>query len=144
MSRTFDGDYKVGVKSEEMNLTALKQLDASLERVKDKFAPFDYANQGNNILVELKTRTNKKDAYPTTMIPLTKVRIAERNPEKTYYFAFCFLDGLYYIKYEKTLFDTFEVKEGGRFDRGRPELNQYVYIPVELLSSFELPASTFC
>jgi hypothetical protein len=95
-------------------------------------------NREKTIFVELKTRTNTKDKYPTTMIPLSKVKIAESNPDKTYYFAFKFVDGIYYIQYKKDVFDTYEVKEGGRWDRGRPELNQYCYIPVADLTNLVL------
>jgi hypothetical protein len=133
--RTFTDDYQFGTTSEEQTLSTILTLDPTLHRNQDKYSPFDYNNAGNTTFVELKTRNNAKNKYPTTMIPLSKVKIAEKNPSKTYYFAFKFTDGLYYIQYDKNLFDTFEVKEGGRWDRGRPELNQYLYIPVNKLTA---------
>lgn len=134
--RTIAEDYKFGTTSEEANLSIIKSLDPTIERIKDKYSHFDYTNADKTIFVELKTRTNCYNKYPTTMIPLHKVKIAEANIDKTYYFAFKFTDGIYYIQYNKNQFDTYEVKEGGRWDRGLPELRQYVYIPIEDLIPF--------
>lgn len=132
MNRTFAKDYTFGTTSEVNTLSAIQSFDSTIQRNTNRYALFDYS--GNNVNVELKTRNNAKDKYPTTMIGYNKVKIAEQNPNLTYYFAFKYTDGLYYIKYNKELFDTFEVKEGGRWDRGRPELNQYCYIPVDKLT----------
>lgn len=134
--RTIASDYAFGTTSEVNTLATIQTLDAGLQRDTDRYAPFDYKNEGNTIFVELKTRTNAYNKYPTTMIPLHKVKIAEGNIDKAYYFAFKFTDGIYYIRYNKNKFDTYEIKEGGRWDRGTPELRQYVYIPIEDLIPF--------
>jgi hypothetical protein len=67
------------------------------------------------------------------MIGLSQIKWANENYPAEFYFAFSFTDGLFYIKYDSKVFSKFEVGEGGRFDRGRPELNQYCFIPVEHL-----------
>ena len=130
--RTFQDDYELGRTSEDTTLATLRIRIPDLIRDQNKYALFDFAS--TTTFVELKTRTFAHDKYPTTMVGANKIKVAESNPDKTYYFAFSFTDGLYWIQYDKTLFDTFEVKQGGRWDRGRPELNQYCYIPVELLT----------
>lgn len=127
MNKTFAGDYKFGTESEDATITSLRILDSTLSKM-EKYSPFDY--EGHTCYVELKTRRNKKDTYPTTMIPQSKIEYAKKDPSKTYHFAFKFEDGLYYIQYNQERFAQYEVKQGGRFDRGRPELNQYCYIPV--------------
>jgi hypothetical protein len=134
--RTFEEDYQFGTTSEEQTLSTIRTIDPTIQRNQDRYSPFDYNNEGNTIFVELKTRNNAKNKYPTTMLPYSKVKIAEANINKTYYFAFKFTDGIYYIQYNKNLFDTFEIKEGGRWDRGRPEMNRYIYIPVDKLIAF--------
>jgi len=131
MSRTFETDYAVGTQSEDALLAVFRQEIPDLQKIKNPYALFDY--EGSTTYVELKTRTFAKDKYPTTMIGLNKVKAAERTPHKTYYFAFKFTDGLYWIKYDKDLFATFEIKRGGRYDRGRPETAEYCYIPIEHL-----------
>ena len=134
MKRTFQNDYEFGTRHEVDTLTALRTLNPTLVRTHDKYDPFDFVNDTFNVFVELKTRNNTKNKYPTTMISYSKILHAKKNPDRQYYFAFKFVDGLYYIKYDASLFETFAVGEGGRFDRGFDEINQYIYIPVENLS----------
>jgi hypothetical protein len=67
------------------------------------------------------------------MLPLHKILKPEHLDNKTQIFLFDFTDGLYYIKYNKELFDKFDVKIGGRYDRGRVEENDYIYIPISEL-----------
>ena len=124
-------EYTFGKVSQAANLPLIKKLCDSFKDTEKTFSAFDFADETNTIFAELKTRRNRKDAYPTTMVNLSKIqKIVEGN---TYYFCFKFTDGLYYIKYDKTLFDTFEIKISGRNDRGVPEYEDYVFIPVDLL-----------
>ena len=134
MKRTFQEDYDFGMKGEVDTITALRTLNPTLMKTKDKYDPFDFVNDNYDVFVELKTRNNTKDKYPTTMISYSKILHAKKNPDRDYYFAFKFFDGIYYIKYNAELFATFTVGEGGRFDRGFDEINQYIYIPVENLT----------
>lgn len=126
--RTFQDDYELGKTKEDETLATLRIKIPDLRKDANKFALFDYYN--TTTYVELKTRTFAHDKYPTTMVGYNKVQVAESNPDKTYYFAFAFTDGLYWVEYDKDKFGTYEVKQGGRWDRGRPELNQYCYIPI--------------
>ena len=64
------------------------------------------------------------------MIGYNKIKKASTLDEYVYFF-FSFEDGLYYWLYDKEY--ELEIKRGGRFDRGRPEINDYCYIPIELL-----------
>jgi hypothetical protein len=67
----------------------------------------DYTNEAKTVYVELKTRRVKSNQYPTTIVGVNKINFC-KDADKNYYFAFCFEDGLYAIKYDKELFDTFE------------------------------------
>jgi len=131
--RTFKKDYTLVLKAEDNTLVFIRQFDNTLAKSKDRYAPFDFVNNANTLYVELKTRTFFKNKYPTTMLPYSKITHCD-NPEVTYIFAFKYTDKISYIKYDKELFNTFEVKEGGRWDRGRPELNKYIYIPIDKLT----------
>jgi hypothetical protein len=124
-------EYNFGIQSQKDNINLLRQLVPNIIEIEDTFAPFDFRDEDNTIFIELKTRRNTKDKYPTTMVPLSKIQ--KIDPQYTYYFAFKFTDGLYYIQYNKELFDTFEVKVSGRNDRGIPEYENYIFIPVNLL-----------
>ena len=93
--------------------------------------PYDYYN--HDTFIELKSRRCKHDTYPTTMIGLNKINFARDLPDKSFVFIFRFTDGLY-----QHIFDpkkNYEVKMGGRQDRGRAEYKQYVYIPIKDLKS---------
>jgi hypothetical protein len=97
-----------------------------------EFHPYDYKNISGNLFVELKCRNCLKNTYPTTMISMYKIN--KMKPENEYYFFFNFHDGLYYWKYT---INTFDIKTGGRYDRGNPELNKYLFIPVNKLTSVD-------
>ena len=100
--------------------TTLKKLS--------KFNKFDF--EGDTALFEIKTRRNKLADYPTTMVGYNKILQAQKC-EKDVFFIFQFTDGNYYYKYNRC--EIFEIKKGGRYDRGKPESNYYYYIPIEKL-----------
>ena len=98
--RTFNSDYIVGRASEEKYLPCLQNAfnDETLSHTKCKSDIFDYI--GNNKYIELKTRSFEHTKYPDTMIGLNKIKYAQANPDKEFYFVFAFTDGLYYYKYK--------------------------------------------
>jgi len=125
----FKQDFNLGIKSENK---VLKFLNESYE---DKFisttqnCEFDFTNNQYNI--ELKTRNNTYNKYPSTMVGYNKIQIAEEDStDKKYKFLFLFEDGLYCWDFEK---DKYTIKTGGRRDRGLYEYKQYAYIPIEEL-----------
>lgn len=107
----------------------------SLERTKD-FSVFDLRDKKNKVIVEVKKRNNTKDKYPTTMVGENKFIKAKDYFDRGYsvYFCFEFTDGLYYYDYCN---ENLTVKKGGRYDRGRPEIKNYVYIEVDKLKKLE-------
>ena len=88
--------------------------------------------------IELKSRTNLKNAYSTTMYPFNKFNkqinsIKEGKITKSYA-VFIFSDELCYYEISKnSLNDGIHVAEGGRCDRGFRESNMYAYIPIDAL-----------
>jgi hypothetical protein len=93
----------------------------------------DFHEPVSDLFIEFKSRTNPKDKYPTTMVGEGKVRWL-RTHAKRGLFVFGFTDGYFCIRYDPAQFDTFEVRDGGRYDRGGPEISKYCYIPVSALS----------
>ena len=124
-------DYEISIKSEMEVLPILQKFFNvdTIIRIDEVYSIFDY--KGDNKYIELKTRFNSYNKYPTTMIGLNKFEYASINKEDIY-FVFKYIDGIYYYKYDKN--DKFEIKNGGRCDRGRFEYKQYVFIPIEKLS----------
>ena len=127
----YQQDLKLGLGNEDLVYDKIKiKYGDSLVKTK-RWNKIDYYN--DDVIIELKTRRNKYSAYPTTMIGKNKIdHMLESG--KTAVGCFSFTDGLYFIEIDKEKIDKFELKQGGRFDRGRPELNQYYYIPIDMLT----------
>ena len=128
---SYSKDCELGDASESKNLSVLSKLMGKLERL-PKYHTFDY--QGQNILIELKTRTNSYKKHDTTLIPKNKVD-ACTDPDTRYIFAFQFTDGLYKIEYNKELFSKFNKVKFVRNTRtGWIDIpKDYVLIPIEEL-----------
>jgi hypothetical protein len=123
-------DNRRGLIEQRKLLPKLKEyFNRDIIEIEAKLSPFDY--ECDKYFYELKTRTNTKDKYPTTLIGRNKI---EGN--KKTILIFKFTDCLCYIKYKKSLFDTFDVK---KFDRNVKETNKsdYIYIPIEHLKIIE-------
>jgi hypothetical protein len=103
-------DLQFGDESERANLSRLSAfVNAPLQKT-TAFHPMDYTNEGNTLYLELKTRRIRHNQYPTALIGKNKVDFCS-DPSKTYYFCFCYNDGLYFIKYDPEVFKTFRVEE---------------------------------
>jgi len=131
---TQKNDIAFGVKSEEANLDILQTfLDTQLER-KGGYAVFDFENPQKTIFVELKSRRIKHNTYDTAIIGFNKVAFANHFDDGTqFWFAFCYTDGVFVIKYNKAQFDEYEVRDdyvrGARNDTtNKPQ--KVVMIPI--------------
>jgi hypothetical protein len=122
-------DYVYGIKSENEVIACLKQTHPEILKTAQNH-PFDFVT--NDTFFELKSRRNNHDTYPDTMIGYNKIQYARMNPDKNYVFLFKFLDGLY--KHDFDPQKNYSVRQGGRTDRGAPEIKDYVFIPVKELT----------
>ena len=130
MFKKYYKDLEFGRIKENELLPVLKNYfnDDSIQKL-NKYNTFDF--KGENKFIELKSRNNELNKYPTTMIGFNKINKASLILEDVY-FCFCFTNGLYYYKYNKE--DNFEIRKGGRYDRIKTgEINDYYYIPINLL-----------
>jgi len=127
MSITKTDDCKFGNYNELLILPIIKKFfNRNIIKTTDKYNKYDYID--NDYKYELKSRRNKYNQYPTTLIGYDKL-----TNSKTI-FLFNFIDGLYYINYEKELFDTFEKKPFVRNYRGVNDIKKdYLFIPIEYL-----------
>jgi hypothetical protein len=133
----FKKDYALGMKAEDDLLKIFCDKFGEVERTTKKSTPYDYL--GSNVYIELKTRRNIKNQYPTTMVGKNKLDwasgVIKTNPETKIYFCFNFTDGVYYWEYTADNLLDITFREGGRWDRGKPEIKTYAYIPVNKLIS---------
>ena len=128
MSKKFY-DYNFGINKEIQLLPTIKDYlkDNTIYKL-ENFNEFDF--KGDNKYIELKSRRNKYNKFSSTMIGLNKIEKASTLDEYVYFF-FCFEDGLYYWLYDKDY--ELEIRQGGRWDRGKPEIKFYAYLPIEML-----------
>ena len=125
----FKEDYMFGLKKEIELLPTIRKFfnDETIIKL-DDYNIFDF--KGDNKYIELKSRNCNYNKYPTTMIGYNKIKKALELNEDIY-FIFNFTDGIYYFKFDKNI--QLEIKQGGRFDRGKKELSDYAFIPIEIL-----------
>jgi len=122
-----------------------KQIGLPLEETGDlddygEFFYYDWVNKEHGIFGELKYRRVKRNTYKSTIVGEPKIKYALANPDKTFFFVFRFIDGLYFVHLKDI--DTKQtprmlVAKGGHY-------RERVYdIPVDILRplhelSFEL------
>lgn len=104
----------------------------------DEFYPYDFEGSTNKTCFELKSRRVKKRQYPTTIIPVSKVR----NTDKKQIFVFNFTDNCSYIEYNKELFDTFQIQHitterFGIVDKPKPHFCIPVNLLIDLLNIYK-------
>lgn len=117
--------YKYGIEQQKIVLPIIKQFfNRNIIEHTSQYAKYDFSDDQYDY--ELKSRTNTLNRYPTTMITLNKLQ------DKPLILLFKFTDRLAYIEYDKTLFDTFEVKQFSRAQQKWDE-KSHVYIPIEYL-----------
>jgi len=125
-------DVDLGTKYETRMKPHLEVLFGSLTQrsAADPDDTFDFSNE--RVYIDAKCRRNTKDRYPTTMVGNNKVLSGFNLMMRGYrvFFLFGFTDGDYLWELHR---DQYEVRHGGRFDRGTPEIKSYCYVPVKYL-----------
>jgi len=127
---SFQSDYAYGIQQQNSLYPLFKNFfDDDLVSTPKKFDKYDY--EGTTASYELKSRKINFKTYPTTCIASDKIN---PNHTKRQIYLFNFLDGTYFIEYDKDLFDSFEVKEFRRWRKGVDDKEKpYVYIPIDKL-----------
>lgn len=125
----YPNDYKFGLEKQQAIFPILqKHFGNDLRETTERYAKYDFVSP--NAFFELKSRKNKKNAYPTTLLTCNKVLEIKEDQEQ--YFIFNFTDELCYIKYDKDLFDTFEKKPYSRLNVDWDK-KDYLFIPIDKL-----------
>jgi hypothetical protein len=134
----FNNDLKYGLSKEIDIINKIKLQfpeETNIRNTKEiynKFCLFDFESDLKTSW-EMKSRRNTKTQYPTTIIPVHKIR----DVETTQYFIFYFTDVISYIKYDKDVFDKFNKKiiNANRKD-GYNNHGVHYEIPVNMLIDF--------
>jgi hypothetical protein len=129
--RSFKLDYSFGKTNEDIVLTQIQKFftnDGIIKKEEDTYSKYDF--KGDTYLYELKSRNVHYKKFATTIIPYDK--IIENTKQ---IFLFNFIDGLYYIEYDKDVFSKFELSDFQRHKR--EDYNDikklYFHIPIKKL-----------
>jgi len=99
-----------GEKNELSVMGVIEKLTGEKMVRQGGFNIMDFRNENHTIYAELKSRTIPSTKFDTAIVGKNKVEFCN-DPTKTYYFVFCYTDGLFYIKYDKDLFNTFQERD---------------------------------
>ena len=99
----------------------------------DPYYIYDFEGTTNKTSIEMKSRRVKKNTYPTTILPVSKIR----NTDKAQLFVFNFTDACCYIEYDKKIFDTFQIRHFtterfGIVDKPKPHYCIYIKDLIEI------------
>ena len=123
-------DLDFGLNAEIDIKDKLEERFGVLRPKKAKNDPFDF--DGDNLVIELKSRRINHNRYDTLFFGKNKYDKGcqyQMEGLRVYYVFNC-LDGIYY--WEQNGDECFH-KSGGRFDRGRPEVQMLTNVPTKYL-----------
>ena len=133
--RSVKEDKAYGDKSEiEKKSIIEKFFNVQLVKDEDPYATFDFFTPTQDTFMELKSRIDVHSAqYPTTIISAHKVNNIKEGAK--YIFIWAYTDGIFYLEYDKALWDTFECKPFKRYDRidRRETPKPHYFVPREHL-----------
>ena len=127
----YNVDRKFGFSEEDKLFDKIKSIYGEKLQKTSQFSKVDYADE--NTLIEMKSRRNKHNTYPTTMISKSKVDYM-LDSNKRCIALFNFTDGLYSIEIDKETKKKFNLGIGQRRDRGMHEQTQCFHIPIDMLT----------
>ena len=128
-----DVDY--GLENERICQSKIENFFNEKLKKMDYYNDFDYTNNNNNLLIELKSRRCKITDYLDTMISISKINKAKKlvkNKNKNiqiYFFFYYIQNQLYYWKYDDTIILRIDNNCNYRGVR-----KPYAYIPTNLLT----------
>ena len=113
---------------EEVILPVIREYFAKdISSTKGRYAKYDFFDDETNY--ELKSRTNTKDCYPTTMITKNKVEDCDKDLKLLFHFKDC----LAYIQYDKEQFKSYTTQQFSRLGAEWDE-KPHLFIPVDHLT----------
>jgi hypothetical protein len=135
---TFESDYKLGINNEKKFQKLMKNKFKINLKETDRYCFYDFYEPNKNIILELKSRKIKKNAYPTTIFGYNKIEKFRKMNQKyggkyKFIFVFAYEDGIRYFvhsekyKYKKNMYQRNQIP--GIVDK--PKMN--VFIPINEL-----------
>jgi hypothetical protein len=124
-----NADLVFGLSAEQKVINQLSaKFNESIKKTEDKYCRYDALGESGT-KYEIKTRRNRMNAFPDTIIPVHKTAVEGRLV-----FVFNFTDKLAYIVYNETDFRGFEIRNVSAVRKGgvRTSIPHYC-IPIDKL-----------
>jgi len=133
-----NADLAFGLPKEDPVLEKLRlHFEEEIAKSTYQYCPHDGFSKTTEY--EIKSRRNRYNQYPTTIIPCSKIRNMKRD---RLVFVFNFTDGLYYIEYNQEKFAKYEIKmvEAVRKRNGIVGRNEepHFFIPIIALTRINI------
>ena len=93
----------------------------------DTYCRWDFLNAAETHRRELKGRRLRHDQYPTALLNYSKIR--NQDPRYLYTYIWKYTDGIFYLPYDKSLWDTFDVTEMAVWRDGECERQLCIHVP---------------
>jgi hypothetical protein len=93
----------------------------------DTYCRWDFINEARTARRELKGRRVRHDQYPTALLNYSKIR--NQDPSIQYTYIWKYTDGIYYLPYDKKVWDTFDVREMAVWRDGQCERQLCINVP---------------
>tara|TARA_R110000823_G_scaffold184494_1_gene316996 strand:+ start:1099 stop:1488 length:390 start_codon:yes stop_codon:yes gene_type:complete len=119
-------EYEYGLAKELLLKPVLEKFCGKELQGTKQYDTFDFI--GEDVTIELKSRKNNKDKYPTTIVGMNKIDKIQEGERVI--FAFNFWDGLYYWEYKENDFDIIMIQ---RRDRRYIPAKPHLSIPISQL-----------
>ena len=125
-------DLKMGFQNEKECLPIIKKFfnDDNLNVYTDVYEVIDFKSETKYI--EFKSRRIEHNKFKTCLIGANKIDDFKKS-NKECYIVYKYIDGLYYIKYDENLFNTFNTTIQYTKRDGKVEKSKVFNIPIEHL-----------
>lgn len=132
-------DKKFGLENEIKYLDILSNyFNTTFKKYDNNYSLLDFYSDDKKY-IEMKSRRINHNQYPTAIFNVHKIdefnNIVNKNNDSKLYIVFIYLDGVYYIEYNKEIFNNFQTKKYKRNERyGKIDTyNLCYFIPTNLL-----------
>jgi hypothetical protein len=121
----YENSYQSGLAAENKVLPVIRSyFQRDIRKIPWRYAKHDF--ECADYFYELKSRNNRKDTFPDTLIAVDKFT----ELTKPLILLFCFTDCLCSVEYDKERFEKYKKVLFGRVDRNADEAKIHIYIPI--------------